>query len=422
MCGLQDEGCHNPCGSNHHGCLSEDLCMEISSSLNPSQYEAVLASLQAMQREQMSQVQLVWGPPGTGKTKTLGTLLLFLRKMNIRTLICAPTNVAITEVADRLLELITNISSRDSGETSDCLGDILLFGNKERLRVGLDIEDIYLDYRVKRLAECFAPLTGWRSCFPSLSNFLEDCVSQYDVFLENELIKMREQGVDDVDATRQIESFLAFFTSRFKAAAEPVRRCIFNFRTHVSKSYIGEHNLADMMILNNLLDSFVKLLPQIDLGSDDLLELFSSGEVEDSLVLSVGPNDISLLLAMRRKCISVLKNLHRSLGVLNLPNIMNRESITELCFQMASLIFCTASSSYKLYTTPMEPLSLLVIDEAAQLKECESAIPLQLPGLRHAILFGDECQLPAMVNSNVGFFPSTCCSPFFATFNIIRSP
>ncbi|XP_010672055.2 uncharacterized protein LOC104888712 isoform X2 [Beta vulgaris subsp. vulgaris] len=398
---LQDEGCHNPCGSNHHGCLSEDLCMEISSSLNPSQYEAVLASLQAMQREQMSQVQLVWGPPGTGKTKTLGTLLFFLRKMNIRTLICAPTNVAITEVADRLLELITNISSRDSGETSDCLGDILLFGNKERLRVGLDIEDIYLDYRVKRLAECFAPLTGWRSCFPSLSNFLEDCVSQYDVFLENELIKMREQGVDDVDATRQIESFLAFFTSRFKAAAEPVRRCIFNFRTHVSKSYIGEHNLADMMILNNLLDSFVKLLPQIDLGSDDLLELFSSGEVEDSLVLSVGPNDISLLLAMRRKCISVLKNLHRSLGVLNLPNIMNRESITELCFQMASLIFCTASSSYKLYTTPMEPLSLLVIDEAAQLKECESAIPLQLPGLRHAILFGDECQLPAMVNSNL---------------------
>ena len=46
-------------------------------------------------------------------------------------------------------------------------------------------------------------------------------------------------------------------------------------------------------------------------------------------------------------------------------------------------------------------LELLVIDEAAQLKECESTIPLQLPGLRHAILIGDERQLPAMVQSKV---------------------
>ncbi|KAL8154187.1 LOW QUALITY PROTEIN: hypothetical protein V2J09_011947 [Rumex salicifolius] len=44
---------------------------------------------------------------------------------------------------------------------------------------------------------------------------------------------------------------------------------------------------------------------------------------------------------------------------------------------------------------------LVVIDEAAQLKECESTIPLQLPGLQHAILIGDEKQLPAMVQSKL---------------------
>ncbi|GAB2286430.1 hypothetical protein Dimus_020837, partial [Dionaea muscipula] len=47
------------------------------------------------------------------------------------------------------------------------------------------------------------------------------------------------------------------------------------------------------------------------------------------------------------------------------------------------------------------PLELVVIDEAAQLKECESVIPLQLPGVRHAILIGDEKQLPAMVQSKI---------------------
>ncbi|KAK6281230.1 hypothetical protein POUND7_015055 [Theobroma cacao] len=49
----------------------------------------------------------------------------------------------------------------------------------------------------------------------------------------------------------------------------------------------------------------------------------------------------------------------------------------------------------------MKPLNVLVIDEAAQLKECESPIPLQLPGIAHSILVGDECQLPATVVSNV---------------------
>ncbi|XP_075086500.1 putative helicase MAGATAMA 3 [Nicotiana tabacum] len=51
--------------------------------------------------------------------------------------------------------------------------------------------------------------------------------------------------------------------------------------------------------------------------------------------------------------------------------------------------------------TGMTPLEMVVIGEAAQLKECESTIPLQLPGLRHAILVGDEKQLPAMVQSKI---------------------
>ncbi|KAF3663229.1 putative metal-nicotianamine transporter YSL7-like [Capsicum annuum] len=51
----------------------------------------------------------------------------------------------------------------------------------------------------------------------------------------------------------------------------------------------------------------------------------------------------------------------------------------------------------------MTLLEIVVIDEAAQLKECESTIPLQLPGLRHAILIEDEKQLPAMVQSKAEF-------------------
>jgi superfamily I DNA and/or RNA helicase len=55
---------------------------------------------------------------------------------------------------------------------------------------------------------------------------------------------------------------------------------------------------------------------------------------------------------------------------------------------------------------------LLIIDEAAQLKECETLIPLQLPGIRHAVFIGDEYQLPSLVKSSVSSLPSLFFSRF----------
>ncbi|KAK9757968.1 hypothetical protein RND81_01G197500 [Saponaria officinalis] len=162
----------------------------------------------------------------------------------------------------------------------------------------------------------------------------------------------------------------------------------------MARNFIGERNVSYLRCLVDDLNSFEQMLHN-HTDSAELLSLFSPEETGDSEHM-LPPIELK-----RRKCVSVLKTLYKSLGALNLPIVASKESLTELCFQMASLIFCTASSSSRIYFMDIEPLSLLVIDEAAQLKECESAIPLQLPGLRHAILFGDECQLPAMVKSSV---------------------
>ncbi|KAF3967220.1 hypothetical protein CMV_008761 [Castanea mollissima] len=76
----------------------------------------------------------------------------------------------------------------------------------------------------------------------------------------------------------------------------------------------------------------------------------------------------------------------------NLLNIFldNRVSILHECL--------VSSSGWKVKTQ----WEVLVIDEAAQIKECESTIPLQLLGHRLAILIGDERQLPVMVKSKGG--------------------
>ncbi|EOY01172.1 P-loop containing nucleoside triphosphate hydrolases superfamily protein [Theobroma cacao] len=136
-----------------------------------------------------------------------------------------------------------------------------------------------------------------------------------------------------------------------------------------------------------------------DVVSEEVEELFLLST--DVKLLRQNAETSLLLCSVRSQCLSVLKALRDSLQELKLPSARNKDSIIRFCFQTASLLFSTACGSHKLYKLEMKPLNVLVIDEAAQLKECESAIPLQLPGIAHSFLIGDEWQLPATVLSNV---------------------
>ncbi|XVF85501.1 hypothetical protein PTKIN_Ptkin17bG0122700 [Pterospermum kingtungense] len=391
-----EESC-SLCSSEIDGARNQIFPTILLSQLNEPQKNAVLACLNKIQCKHKSHVELIWGPPGTGKTKTVSVLLFTLLRMKCRTLTCSPTNIAITEVAGRVLKLVKE-ATRTFCVADDqvcSLGDILVFGNKERLKVDYEIQEIFLDYRVKRLTDCFGPL-GWHHCFTSMIAFLEDWVSQYHVFLENESIKAREKRSRCKKALHK--SFLEYARERFASTALPLRRCVSILYTHIPKVYFVEHTFQDFETLFGLLDSFENSLFRDDVVSKEVEELFSRSR---KLLLQNFSYASRLLRSVRGQCLSVMKALRDSLSELKLPSTMNKDSIIEFCFQNASLLFSTASSSNKLFRVEMKPLNVLVIDEAAQLKECESAIPLQLPGIAHSVLVGDEWQLPAVVKSNV---------------------
>jgi hypothetical protein len=332
--------------------------------------------------------------------------------MGCRTLTCAPTNAAIREVASHTLKLVKESFERDIGIDAlfFSMGDILLFGNKERLQLGSNIEEIHLDYRVKRLIECLGPLTGWRHCFASMIDLLEHGVSRYKIFLEKEENEIKKKGGSI--SKRKYNSFFDFLRDRFGSTSSSLKNCILVFRTHLPKKNILEQNFQNMVSLIGLLESFETLLIENNVESEVLEELFSRSKLPANI--SQSSMDMPFLLYKRRReCLSVLRTFNGSFNLLDRLSGMSKRSIEEYCLKKASLLFCTASSSSKLHSVPMkQPLSIMVIDEAAQLKECESTIPLQLPGLRHAILFGDECQLPAMVKSNV--CKCYLVSPFFS--------
>ncbi|KZV14915.1 hypothetical protein F511_40287 [Dorcoceras hygrometricum] len=387
---LDEENCES-CPLEFHRQMKVKFESTISSGLNESQNSAILASLVRTRCNHKTYVELIWGPPGTGKTRTVSVLLYNLFKMNVRTLICAPTNVAITELATRVISLLRD-SFQDEHEMflSFPLGDILIFGNKDRLKVGSNIEEIFLDYRVNKLTECLVPLTGLKHWISSMIDFLEDFVSQYLIYVANEQSKVKENHEVEIQQSES-KTFLEYARDRFRHIASPLRESLSTFITHLPR-IVGQNFQKTAVQLISLLNSIETLLYEDNLTSDELEIILESQEMICSLPSFV---------YMRNECVSTLRSLWSSLAKLDLPPVTSKTKISDFCLQKASLIFCTSSSSYKLHMVDMEPINVMVIDEAAQVKESESAIALQIPDVRHAILVGDELQLPPTVNSKL---------------------
>ncbi|XWS65220.1 hypothetical protein CRYUN_Cryun05aG0073700 [Craigia yunnanensis] len=456
-------------------CLSEKNSGTVPSfksySLNDSQEAAIISCINTWCCHHQNTVKLVWGPPGTGKTKTVGLLLFTLLRMKCRTITCAPTNIAVVEVASRLMRLVTGTHEFDTYG----FGDIVLFGNKERMRIDdhEDILDAFLDYRIEILDECFSPRSGWKTNLVSMIDLLEDPEGQYRQYLANRELgntdenhKMEDENCDEnsnVDkestnhkvkgensdeklkdkkcrnvwkkvingtlkqkntkkkqVTYEKKNHLMpekkedrhgasqekknaseaetckvdpitleeFVKKRFSVFNERLKFCVVNLYTHLPTHLISLKLVKNMMIALDLLRSLETLLNCSNFGNEGLKKALNDTEKGSKV------GQLAKLRVTKKNCLQILKSLPQSFPV---PDFTEKFMIKNFCLHNACLLFCTASSSSKLNT----PLDLLVIDEAAQLKECESTIPFQLPGLRHAVLIGDERQLPAMIQSKI---------------------
>nr|GMC62485.1 probable helicase MAGATAMA 3 isoform X1 [Ipomoea batatas] len=404
--------------------------------LDNSQEEAVLSCLKLRKCVHRSSVKLIWGPPGTGKTKTVASLLSVLFNMKCRTLTCAPTNVAVIGVAKRLMELVRGSLRYDSYG----LGDIVLFGNGERMKAGLNWminlllkpEEQYQKYLDKikdkneesdddhMLEEELetGSLSGELSSTEEKDGLITDkylnktrgTISNkhlkkfiIQTIKENKRKKMKDESsqkknllgsIDKVAKCHRgkdrigevtIWTFEEFVLNKYKSLAEQLDFCMTTLYTHLPTSYIPRRVAKKMVrTLKRLqtLGGLLKTVAEIPGGLRDGLKGITLQNFE--------------LKITKLGCVVMLEHLR---GSITLPNFVEKYQIRNFCLKSAVLLFSTVSSSSKLHSEGMTPIELLVIDEAAQLKECESTIPLQLPGLGNAILIGDEKQLPAMVQS-----------------------
>ena len=445
--------------------------------LNESQKDAIESCIRARECRHQNTVKLIWGPPGTGKTKTVGFLLYLLLRMKCRTLTCAPTNNAVLQVTKRLVENVKSAEYDTYG-----LGDIVLSGNPKRMKIDYydDLNNVFLDHRVHILAKCFGPNSGWNDTRLAMISLLKEPEKQYSLYLkmmkgkdlqnndnnsnvENIFVHLENEGIktnagksydsdkifEDKKSKKDIRqvifqilkenknkirpkdilhlqkerkskreeeqdrndipgkeigreagkvhynplTFGEFVKKRFDCVVEWLCCLIVNLYTHLPTSIISPEVVKNMFAAVESLKSFQLSLH--DIANEDLKEAYSRGSRFTNFNVA------------RVNSLFILESLPSKFSV---PCSYDRRGIKEFCLKEACLIFCTTSGSAKLVIIDMKPLELLVIDEAAQLKECESTIPLQLLGPRHAILVGDERQLPAMVKSQVLHFNTLALS------------
>ncbi|CAM0903209.1 unnamed protein product [Alopecurus aequalis] len=429
-------------------------------------------------------LKLIWGPPGTGKTKTISTILWAMLIKGSRTLTCAPTNTAILEVTSRIVRLV--------GESSDgsvCfLNDIVLFGNKDRMKIddSDDLSMVFLDSRAKRLLSCYVPNTGWRHCLCALIDLLENPVTKYKLHIgyileemkgiekyipkkdkhkpllredrllallsvfhkskdhllalqsvfckpihntpEDKVVESHNKGWYDSEAMTEafrVLPFKDYLKGSYNKVSENLCNCIeILYSDHPRNSETGQ-SFQCMLEVSELIEILHTLInwytANDDIWSNEVLE----GKIEEDCNPVSWPEQLAYVRTNtcnkskfklgRSLCVQELRYLRKNL---ELPNCYSTRSIQLYLLQRAKCILCTVSSSFRLYSVPLDnsisdvcglvtkaenlnPLELLIVDEAAQLKECETLIPLQLPGIRQAVFIGDEYQLPALVKSKI---------------------
>ncbi|VYS68464.1 unnamed protein product [Arabidopsis thaliana] len=249
--------------------------------LNSSQEAAILGFLKTRNCKHKKSVKLIWGPPGTGKTKTVATLLSTLIQLKCKTVVCAPTNTAIVAVASRLLSLsketivcaptnsaIAEVVSRFEfstlfygtsilERTTYGMGNIVLSGNRERMGITNNkvLLNVFFNDRVSKLGRLFLSTCGWKKRLESIIDFLENTEAKYEQHvneLELERMTEDEKKKEEVEErTMQevvnIPTFGEFVKKKLYVLTEELGKDMADLSTHLPKSFISAKDVKNMI-------------------------------------------------------------------------------------------------------------------------------------------------------------------------------
>ncbi|CAM6083567.1 unnamed protein product [Calypogeia fissa] len=393
------EYCHDR-KLDHLRLLVEEYCK--SRHLNGPQTIAISTTTTGLLKSDGIRTKLLQGPPGTGKTTVITALLAVLTCLKDRILVSAPTNRAVTELAERFLRTLgvkqpvlsqildfkppaPAIINGVHAPTVRCfeplhLGDILLVGNEDKIDTDGVLGDIYFDHRVERLAQAMVPLTGWQSSAQQILDILSS---------DSGLVEFNQLQELWGDEERPCPTFLEFIRDKMNKLGQTWIESGSVMCKHLPSKVLPSTARGKLESSSGIIVELLKSLRNVSVNDERARRWFGGARKAQRKSSGLDRGFFSA----KEKLLAVMET-RPGFDVLKF-------GIKETCIQNASLLFCTTSTAGSKPVKGSGPFAYAVVDEAAQLVEAETAIITQLAGVDQMLLVGDPNQLQAMVTSKI---------------------
>ena len=323
------------------------------SHLNRSQQEAIESVFQTGTNVNLPLIQIIKGPPGTGKTNTLVSLLRCLYESGLHVLACAPTNAAIYELLLRCCQV---------DEFPKRYADFIIVGRRNRL--GIDETNPLFRYmhedRVLRIDKTFSEL---QTVMNELAQLLKSSIN--------------DENKDRDDMTTLDNKFLNMFQDKYNLFLDYVLILQEELPGDLLLLCVNDHHLNAMkLIYNNIISSTI---------DDIILWLKRYSDEKDKYDSSVTATEFGA------SCSKFIDHMIRTVDTKNRPSASD-------VLNAAKIVFSTVNTAGRPIFRSVS-FDIAVIDEATQLVQAETCIVFNR-SLKCLVLAGDDKQLPSTVLSS----------------------
>lgn len=342
-----------------------------------------------------SALQLLHGPPGTGKTTTVVALLQALhcnKNGSPRTLVCAPSNRGVAELLTRFL---LSATPRDASLSVALVGDgARLFNATETMGIGAtelpvsqeeDAEPVPGPIERRSVREDCYVYTFAETMHHQLSRLVNEaeqlsCSKTSSAAVVTN-VAYRPRLTSATENAPRIQLFATRLAATIASCRRRMKRSASEFYKTELRTDFREATAAALALFG---------------GNDeegDGVDVEKMQEVQDDAKC---PHD----MWSETQLLNVIKALRGLLGTLGsfLPLGPRHMELVQALLSSADLVFCTLCVAGSHVVRTMKSVEVLVVDEAAQAIEPEVLIPLSLSPKR-VLLAGDPQQLGATICS-----------------------
>ncbi|KAJ7543413.1 hypothetical protein O6H91_09G037300 [Diphasiastrum complanatum] len=340
------------------------------------------------------------------------SLISILGCFNIRTLVCAPTNIAICDIAEKFIRFFDEASPTEEIQFSHCcqglssikplqMGDVLLVGSEDRLSLDGDptLNNIFLEFRAQSLLDVLFILDDYKSTVNMIVQFMTSALNEYEKYMSN--FHSGKKGYHPLKLAQ-------FCREKIQRLMPKLMDLCWTMSNHLPTKLLPPDKLHQIVQVATFARIFLEFA-EMEFSEEEASKCYSHFKPKkayDCPYQSVTPDgsvkdmfSIALFVDYRKRLVTILKSILDFISHLKISK--NEQQLKKKCLENAHIVFSTVSSAGRPSIKDSGPFQVLVIDEASQLVEAETAIVTQMDGLRRAILVGDQKQLPATVFSEL---------------------